>query len=128
MMTVKKDLTVHRRVRIAMSVLPSPQRDAINRVIQSSRYFSDYTSDSARVKRIEASGEQLYILRITPQLRLVYTETGDAIQILDLVERATIDNFSGKRARKRMDRTQNGESGPIERKSKAGKPRDLVEK
>jgi len=127
-MAVKKVLTVHPRVRIAMSVLPPPQRDAVNRVIHSSRGFTDYTSDSARVKRIEAPGEQLYMMRITPQLRLVYTESGDAIQVLDLVERATIESFSAKKAREKMGRKKNGESGSIGLKAKARKPRDLVEK
>jgi len=116
-MAVKKDLNVHRRVRIAMSVLPPPQRDAVNRVIHSSRGFTDYTSDSARVKKIESPGEQLYMIRITPQLRLVYTETGNAIQVLDLVERATMESFSAKKARKKVGRARNGESGSIEMKA-----------
>ena len=67
------------------------------------------------------------MMRITPQLRLVYTETGDVIQILDLVERATLDFFSAKKARNHKGRTKRGES-PSMGEAKAGKLGELVEK
>ena len=53
-MAAKRDLKIHRRVGIAMSVLPPAQREAVGRVIHSLRSFTEYAADSARVKKIEA--------------------------------------------------------------------------
>ncbi len=37
------------------------------------------------------------MMKVTPQIRLVYSKSGDSIQILDLVERATMDRFAPKK-------------------------------
>jgi hypothetical protein len=97
---VKHALNVHRRVRIAMSVLTPGECEAVNRVIDSYRSFIEYTADPERVKTIEAPGQQLSLLSITPGLRLVYTATAEGIAVLDLVEQATLDFFAAKRHRK----------------------------
>ena len=54
-MAAKQELKIHRRVGIAMSVLPpaSSARPWV-RVIHSLRSFTEYAADSARVKKIKA--------------------------------------------------------------------------
>ena len=128
-MARKKDLEIHRRVGIAMSVLPSAQRSAVTRVLSSPSAFTDHAADLSNVKKLAVAGEQLYMMRITPQLRLVYSASGDSIQVLDLVERATMDRLAPKKV---ASVTGQHKAAKDERsaasKSKTGKPVHLAKK
>jgi len=58
--------------------------------------FAALASDSSRVGRIKNPAQDLYTLRITPSIRLIFTKTADGVQVLDLVEQATLDRFAAE--------------------------------
>ncbi len=100
-MAKSKGLEVDRRVGIALSVLPSAQRHAVERVIRSAQAFATVAAIPGRVHQMPTSGQPLYKMRISPSLRLIYTMVGDTVYVVDVVERATLDHFAAsKTARK----------------------------
>jgi hypothetical protein len=128
-MTRKKDLKVDRRVGIAMSVLPSAERNAVSRVLASPSAFADHAADSTCVEKLAPGGEKLYVMTVTPQIRLVYSKSGDDIEVLDLVERATMDRLAPKKSGKAVDRDKGAKyNGPATSKTKTRKLADLAEK
>lgn len=113
-MAAKKGLDVNRRVGIAMSVLSPAEREAVGRLIQSHRDFERYAARPGKVQRL-ATSDPLYTLRVTPQIRLVFKRADAGIEVLDLVEQATLDRFAkrgGKRANGRgPEKAEVGEPG-----------------
>ncbi len=109
-MATKKGLEVHRRVRIARSVLPHSQRTVVDRVLSSPRGFAQYARASRPVKKLAGTGQQLYMMGITPKILLVFTKTDDEIRVLDLVERRRVDHSLPPRSGRRAQRKK-GESG-----------------
>ncbi len=69
----------------------------MSRVLHSPQNFAALASDSSRVGRIKNPAQDLYTLRITPGIRLVFTETAEGVQVVDLVERATLDRLATER-------------------------------
>jgi glutamine synthetase type III len=87
-MAKAKGLEVDRRVGIALSVLPSVQKHAVERVIQSPRSFATAAAVPGRVQQ----------MRISRSLRLIYTMVGDTVYVVDVVERATLKHFASRKA------------------------------
>jgi hypothetical protein len=124
-MSKPKGLEVDRRVGIALSVLPRSQRSAVERVIESPQAFIDVADRPGQVHVLHTSGQQLYMMRVTPTLRLVYTFVGETVHVLDLVERATLDRFSPGNAAKGSTKRKGTKGRP---KSGSQKPADFAEK
>jgi hypothetical protein len=97
-MAKAKGLEVDRRVGIALSVLPSVQKHAVERVIQSPRSFATAAAVPGRVQQIATSGQPLYKMWISRSLRLIYTMVGDTVYVVDVVERATLNHFASRKA------------------------------
>jgi hypothetical protein len=97
-MAKAKGLEVDRRVGIALSVLPSVQKHAVERVIQSPRSFATAAAVPGRVQQIATSGQPLYKMWISRSLRLIYTMVGDTVYVVDVVERATLKHFASRKA------------------------------
>jgi hypothetical protein len=128
-MVRKKDLEIHRRVGIAMSVLPAAQRSAVSRVLSSPSAFTARAADLSNVKKLAVAGEQLYMMKVTPQIRLVYSKSGESIQVLDLVERATMDRLAPKKVAKVIGRHQDAtHNRPAASKIKTAKLVQLAKK
>jgi hypothetical protein len=128
-MARKKELEIHRRVGIAMSVLLPAQRSAVSRILSSPSAFSDHAADVTNVRKLAVAGEQLYMMKATPHIRLVYSTSGDSIQVLDLVERATMDRLAPKKVAKVTGRHEGAKDDrPAASSTKAGKLADLVKK
>ncbi len=100
-MAKTKGLEVDRRVGIALSVLPSFQKHAVERVIRSPRSFETAAAMPGRVQQMATSGQPLYKMRVSPSLHLFYTMVGDTIYVVDVVERATLNHFAGRKAAKK---------------------------
>jgi hypothetical protein len=83
-----------------MSVLTPAQRSAITRVLESPQSFAAFASDSSRLGRIENPEQDLRTMRVTPSIRLIFTKTAEGVQVLDLVERSTLNRFTAKGAKK----------------------------
>ena len=105
-----KGLEIDRRVGIALSVLSPSQRHAVGRLIRSPQDFERATL-CGRVRQLHTSGQPLYMLRVSPTLRLVYTLVGETVYIVDLVERATLDRFAARKVPK--DPAGGGKKGPM---------------
>jgi hypothetical protein len=100
-MAKAKGLEVDRRVGIALSVLPSIQKLAVEQVIRSRRAFATAAAMPGRVRQMATSGQPLYMMRVSPSLRLIYTMVGDTFYVVDVVERATLNHFAGRKAAKK---------------------------
>ncbi len=92
----RKGFSIDRRVGIATTALAPAQRAAVSRVLHSPQSFAALASDSSRVGRIKNPAQDLYTLRITPSIRLIFTKTAEGVQVLDLVERATLDRLAAE--------------------------------
>jgi len=97
-----KDLEIDRRVGIAMSVLSPSQRNVVQRVIDSPQLFAQATHRPGSVRRLHSSGQPLYLMRISPSLRLVYTMVGETPYVVDLVEKATLERFARRKSSKKL--------------------------
>ena len=122
-MSKPKRLEVDRRVGIAMSVLSPSQRSAVEKAIESPELFGDSADWPRRSNRLHTTGQQLYMMRVTPSLRLIYTFVGETVCVLDLVDRATLDRFASDKSDKSSPR---GKS--TKQKSRSRKPADLTRK
>ncbi|MFO0952018.1 MAG: hypothetical protein U0835_12875 [Isosphaeraceae bacterium] len=96
-MAKAKGLEVDRRVGIALSVLPSLQKQAVERLIRTPQSFAAAARQPGRVRPIAASGQPLYKMRVTPSLWLIYTTVGETVHVLDVVERATLKFFAAQK-------------------------------
>lgn len=123
-MAKQRGLEIDRRVGIAMSVLPTSQKDAVRRIISSPRAFAHAAARPGRVRHLHTSGQPLYMMRVSPSLRLVYTRVGDTVYVVDLVEQATLDRFALRKTARVATRSNgDGEKAAIVRKAT-----DAVEK
>lgn len=120
-----KGLEVDRRVGIALSVLQPAQKAAVERIVRSPQAFARAATSAGRVEPLPASGQPLYMMNVSPELRLVFTKIGDTVHVIDLVEQATLDHFAASGTGKAST-----ESGAEKRTSKRAvrKSRDPVGK
>jgi hypothetical protein len=124
-MARKKGLEVDRRVGIALSVLPTVQKHAVERVIRSPQSFATAASIPGRVQQMATSGQPLYKMRVSPSLRLIYTMVGDTVYVVDVVERATLNHFAARKNAEKIAKPLAKKRGP---KAAARKASDPVEK
>ncbi len=113
---------VHRRIGIALSVLSDAERKAVQAVLGSRQSFERNLKDRARVHRLPSS-EELCLLDVTPDLRLVFRQAESQIEVLDLVGQETLDWFAAQRAgepRRLADNGENRESSRVARKNRSG--------
>jgi mRNA-degrading endonuclease RelE of RelBE toxin-antitoxin system len=99
-MAKSRALEVDRRVGIALSVLPPSQRSAVERVVRSPQTFTRVASIPGRVRQLRTSGQPLYMMRVSPKLRLIYTTVGETVYVVDVVEHATLNHFAAPKAAK----------------------------
>jgi hypothetical protein len=91
-----KGLDVDRRVGIAMDALAPSERRAVGRVLASPKLFERIAAAPGKVRKIKAS-EQLYTLEVTPSLRLVFRETPEGTEVLDLIGREALNRLTSRR-------------------------------
>lgn len=111
-MAKAKRLEVDRRVGIALSVLPWVQKHSVERVIRSPQSFATAAAMPGRVQQMATSGQPLYKMRVSPSLRLIYTMIGDTVYVVDVVERATLNHFAGRKAAKKATKAQVAKKAP----------------
>ncbi len=124
-MAGKKGLEVDRRVGIALGALAPGQRLVVGHVLQSPQSFKTYVDHHREVKLIKDGDPQLHFLRVTPKIGLVYERSAEGFRVVDLVERATVDRFTSKKAKKKTPKGGlKGQSGAP--KAPTGKVGELV--
>jgi len=125
-MAKSKGLEIDSRVGIALSVLPPPQKIAVEQVISSPTSFALAAAKPGRVQQMATSGQPLYKMRVSPSLSLIHTMVGDTVYVVDLVERATLKYFADERkAGKKVAQLKAVKKSP---KVVAKKAADIIEK
>ena len=97
-MATTEGFDVDRRVAIALDALTPRQRQLVEDAIRDKEHFLARAADGKHVERL-AAGKPFRALRVGAGLRLIYRQTGDTIEVLDLMRKATLDRFATKRSR-----------------------------
>jgi hypothetical protein len=91
-------------VSIALDALDDKQKRAVGGVITDRARFLESTSDSRKVRRISRE-QPLYSLKVPSGLRIIYSQVGDEIVVMDLMRQATLDQYGRKGADLKSGRT-----------------------
>lgn len=90
------ELVIERPVKIAMQVLTPGEQRAVGRAIGSAQAFLELAKRPGRVTKV-SSAQGLSKMRVGPNLRLIFRQSPDRIEVLDLMERATLDRYAHKK-------------------------------
>src|SRR5947209_20106000 len=91
--TAVKDFEVEPRVRIGLDVLSPKERRIVEDATKSKARFLALIAEPKNVERLRPNGPD-YLLKITPRLRLIYTQEDGRISVLDLTSQAMLDRFA----------------------------------
>jgi hypothetical protein len=88
-----KSVTFHRRAAMALDAF-SPQERA--RIADAARLLQGNGDEALLQTKTAklATSEPMYVMRATPAIRLIYRETADGIEVLDVVRRETLQTFA----------------------------------
>jgi hypothetical protein len=102
-MTTSTEYRVARGVRIALDSLPAEEQEQLTTLLSSRESFLQHASVSGNVQKLPGSGPPLFVMNVGPQIRLVYSDSPDGIEVRDLIEQGRIDFF-----RLQSERSQGG--------------------
>ena len=89
------DFLVERSVRIGLDALSPEERQIVEDATKTKARFLALIADPTNVERLRPTAPY-YSLKITPELRLIYTREGDRIDVLDLTNQAWLDRYGSK--------------------------------
>ena len=87
------DFEVDQPVRIGLDALSPEERQIVEDATKSKARFLALIADPKNVERLRPTAPY-YMLKITPSLRLIYTQEDDRIVVLDLTSQAMLDRFA----------------------------------
>lgn len=87
------DFEVDQLVRIGLDVLSPAERRIVEDATKSKARFLTLIADPKNVERLRPTAPY-YMLKITPSLRLIYTQEDDRLVVLDLTSQAMLDRFA----------------------------------
>ena len=99
-MTGTKTVTFHRRAAMALDGFSPHDRAKIADAACLLQANGDEALLGTRTAKL-ATSEPMYIMRATPAIRLIYRETADGFEVLDVVRRATLQTFLKKKKTKK---------------------------
>ena len=88
-----KDFEVDRRIRIGLDGLSPEERRIVEDATRSKARFLALIADPKNVERLRPNAPY-YLLKITPELRLIYTQEDERIIVLDLTNQGMLDWFA----------------------------------
>jgi hypothetical protein len=88
-----KVFEVDPRIKIGLDALTPEDRRTVQEATRSKEAFLARISDPSRVFRLRPNAPYL-ALKITPNLRLIYTREGDRLDVVDLTNQGLIDWFA----------------------------------
>lgn len=88
-----KEIQLHRRAEMALDAFPAAEREKIERALAKLANPSEDQSIRAEVWKLSISDPD-YILRATPDARVLFNETPRAIQVLDIVLADKLKSYS----------------------------------
>jgi hypothetical protein len=86
-------LTVHRRAIMALETFSAVERAKVERALRALQDPSAAARVRARSARL-STPEPIYIMRVSPSIRIIFRRTQGGIQVLDAVRRETLDSFA----------------------------------
>jgi hypothetical protein len=105
------------RVSIALDALDDQRKQAVGGVITDRAHFLASTADSRKVRRI-SKNQPFYSLEVPSGLRIIYSQVGDDIGVMDLMSQATLDQFGRKVSKAKSGRAQKVRAVPHAKKAK----------
>jgi hypothetical protein len=92
-MAQTKEITFHRRAAMALDAFPRAARTKVRAAV---RRIQDPASGALICTKVAKlpTDEPLYIMRASPDIRVIFRKMGDAIDVLDVVRRDTLDTFA----------------------------------
>jgi Txe/YoeB family toxin of Txe-Axe toxin-antitoxin module len=93
--TAANDFFVERRIRIGLDALSPEERQIIEDATRTKARFLALIADPKNVEKLRPTAPY-YSLKITPELRLIYTREGDRIDVLDVRNQAWLDRYGSK--------------------------------
>ena len=94
-----KTVTFHRRAAMALDAFSPHDRAKIADAARLLQANGDEALLGTRTAKL-ATSEPMCIMRVTPAIRLIYRETADGFEVLDVVRRATLQTFLKKAAQR----------------------------
>ena len=91
-----KTVTFHRRAAMALDAFSPHDRAKIADAARLLQANGDEALLGTRTAKL-ATSEPMYIMRATPAIRLIYRETADGFEVLDVVRKATLQTFLKKK-------------------------------
>ncbi len=91
------DFEVDQLVRIGLDVLSPEERQIVEDATKSKARFLALIANPKNVERLRPTAPY-YMLKITPSLRLIYTQEDDRLVVLDLTSQAMLDRFASTRS------------------------------
>jgi Txe/YoeB family toxin of Txe-Axe toxin-antitoxin module len=89
------DFVVERRIKIGVDALSPEERLIVEDMTSSKTRFLAWIADPEKVGKLRPDAPY-YSLKITPELRLIYTWEGDRIHLLDVINQAWFDRYASK--------------------------------
>jgi hypothetical protein len=98
---------VDRLVRIALDALTPEEQQVVQNALASRARFDHLAKDPTKNTAV-GHLDDVYALHVTPQLRLIYRKNESGVEVLDLVEQATLDFFA-RPTRRQQDPASDGQ-------------------
>jgi hypothetical protein len=89
------EFVVERTIRIGLDALSPEERQIVEDVTRTKANFLAQIADPKNVEKLRPNAPY-YSLKITPDLRLIYTQEGERIDVLDLTNQAWLDRYASK--------------------------------
>ena len=105
------------RVSIALDALDDKQKRVVGGIIIDRAHFLESTSDTRRIKRLSME-RPLYSLKAPSGLRIIYSQVGDEIVVMDLMRQETLDRYGPKGVKAKSARAKKVRSPPHVKKAK----------
>ncbi len=87
------------RVSIALDALDDKQKQALGDVLSDRAHFVARTASGRNVMKISKNNE-FYALKAPDGLRIIYSQLGDDIVVVDLMRQETLDLYARRKAPK----------------------------
>ena len=110
------DYKVDGRVSIGMDALDDEQKHAVEGIISDRAQFLKSASETGKVQRISKE-QPLYSLKVSAGLRIIYSQNGDEIVVMDLMQQATLDWFRRQGAKAKNGRRKKVRATPNAKKA-----------
>lgn len=88
-----KEIQLHRRAEMALDAFPEAERKQVERALERLAGHPDAQAMLNDVRKLSISNPD-YIMRATPEVRVLFNETPRAIQVLDIVLADKLKSFS----------------------------------